>query len=207
MKPLAIVLFSLAAFAQTDQKTSNENMVRDRGQTRPPDQSQSWNRGRIGTQQPLPHGFLTLSGTLVDGSCDDRTTLNLRQPPTQPTPATTPSQPQGKPGSASGVTVDAKTLQTERADVMPHQTPDLLLRQPDLSCAITGSTRAFALLLPDGRLLNLDEGGVTLATQAMNSLPEGRAVLNGTGPGIKPQVTLRGQVQGDRLIVQKIVKP
>jgi hypothetical protein len=207
MKVLALILLSFSAFAQTDQKTNNENMVRDRGQTRPPDNSQIWTRGRIGTQQPLPHGMMTMSGILVDASCDDRSSLNLRQPPTQPTPATTPSQPNGVPGNSNGISVSSKTMQNERADVMEHQNPDLLMRQPDLSCAITGSTRSFALLLPNGRLLNFDEGGATLATQSLNSLPEGRALLNGTGPGIKPQVTVRGRVLGDRLIVDKILKP
>ena len=81
-----------------------------------------------------------------------------------------------------------------------------MTRQPDRSCAVNGATRGFALLMPDGRLLNLDEGGNTMAIQGIHSIPAGRAMLNGTGGALKPQVTLRGRVQGDRLIVEKILK-
>jgi len=198
MKVFALILLCWSAFAQSN----NPNQVRDRGQTRPPDQSQSWTRGRLGVQQPIPYKLQDFAGILVDASCDDRSALNLRQQPEQPSLAVQNSAPQ----PASGVKVDAKTLQRERADVMEHQNADLLTRQPDRSCSINGVTRAFALLLPDGRLLNLDEGGNTMAMQGVQSTPAGRAMLNGTGGGIKPQVTLRGRVLGDRLIVEKILK-
>lgn len=202
MRPFALFLLASACvFAQ--QKHMNENQVRDRGQTRPADESQSWTRGRLGTQQPLPEKESTYNGMLVDASCDDRTSLNLHLPPTQPELATTTAAPQ----SDIGVKVDPKTLKNERADALAHQTPDVVLRQPDPSCAITGSTRGFALLMQSGRLLNLNEGGNTLAYQAIYSTPEGRAMLNGTGGGVKPQVSLRGRVQGDRLIVDKVLKP
>lgn len=181
--------------------------MRDRGQTRPADASQSLTRGRLGTQNPLPKGVREYSGTLVDATCNDRTSLNLREQPTKPAMATTDSAPEGREGSASGVNVDAQTMQNERGDALAHQVPDLMTRQPDPSCAITGGTREFALLTGEGRLLNLDEGGTTYAWQALNSLPEGRAVLNGTGGGVKPQVVVRGRVQGDRLIVEKFLKP
>jgi hypothetical protein len=77
---------------------------------------------------------------------------------------------------------------------------------PDRLCAITRATRGFALLTKDGRLLNLNEGGNTLAVHALHANPAGRAMLNGTGGGIKPPVTLRGRIHGDRVIVEKIVK-
>jgi hypothetical protein len=202
MKALGLFLLSLAAFAQ-----SNTNQVRDRGQTRPPDESQSWTRGRLGVQQPLPKGVQEYSGLLVDATCSDRTSLNLREAPSQPVMPQSPSAPSGKEGSSGGVSVDAKTMQSERSDALAHQVPDLMSRQPDPSCAITGSTREFALLTREGRLLNLDEGGTTYAWQALNSLPEGRALLNGGGSGVKPQVQVRGRVQGDRLIVEKFLKP
>jgi hypothetical protein len=201
MRALAVFLLSAAAFAQ------NANQVRDRGQTPPADESQSWTRGRLGTQQPLPKDMQNYAGILVDATCGDRSSLNLREKPTPQTMATAPSPPGGREGAASGVSVDAKTMQNERADALAHQTPDLKSRQPDPTCAVTGSTREFALLLPNGRLLNLDEGGTTYATQMLNSLPEGRALLNGTGGGVKPQVTFRGRVWGDRLFVEKVVKP
>jgi hypothetical protein len=198
MKVPVAILLCFSAFAQS----KNPNQVRDRGQTRPADESQSWTRGRLGTQQPIPRGLQDFSGILVDASCDDRSALNLQQQPGQPQLATETSAPQ----PASGVKVDAKTLQRERADVMAHQNSDVITRQPDRSCAINGATRAFALLMTDGRLVNLDEGGNTLAMQGIQSTSAGRAMLNGTGGGMKPQVSLRGRVQGDRLVVEKILK-
>jgi hypothetical protein len=201
MRALGVLLLAVAAFGQ------NANQVRDRGQTRPADESQSWSRGRLGTQQPLPKGIQQYSGILVDATCSDRTALNLREKPMAPTMAQTTSAPQGSEGSASGVSVDAKTMQTERGDVMAHHVPDLVGRQPDSSCAVTGSTREFALLTNEGRLLNLDHGGTTYAWQEIHGLPEGRALLNGSGGAIKPQVVVRGRVQGDLLIVDRFLKP
>jgi hypothetical protein len=149
---------------------------------------------------PLVAAAEEFTGTLVDASCDDRSALNLRQRPTPPVLATAPQQSAG----AAGIHVDSQTLRKERADVLAHQTPDLLMRQRDRSCAVTGATRQFALLLPSGRLLNLDEGGTTLVWQSLNGLPEGRALLNGTGPAVKPEMKLRGRVKGDRLIVEEV---
>jgi hypothetical protein len=188
MRLLALLLVSLPVFAQTP------NADRDRGQTRPPDQSQSWTRGRLGTQQPVPYKLQDLSGILIDASCDDRSALNLQQEPAQPDLAAQNAPPQ------------PKNANKQNADAMAHQTPDVVTRQPDRSCAVNSATRAFALLMPDGRLVNLDEGGNTLAFQAIQSTPAGRAMLNGTGAALKPQVTLRGRIQGDRLILEKIVK-
>src|SRR3954454_22764673 len=148
MRPLLLLIFCASAFAQS----SNPNQVRDRGQTRPQDESQSWTRGRLGTQQPIPYKLQDFSGILVDASCDDRSALNLQQ---QPAPS--PSLPEPAPKANS------KGTQKLNADAMAHQTPDVVTRQPDRSCAVNGATRGFALLMPDGRLLNLDEGGNTMA--------------------------------------------
>ena len=71
MRVLGLILLSIAAgFAQ------NANQVRDRGQTRPANQNQSWDRGRVGTQEPLPKGIQNYSGILVDATCNDRASLN-----------------------------------------------------------------------------------------------------------------------------------
>src|SRR3954469_939156 len=140
MKPLALLALTISAFAQ------HPNDVRDRGQTRPPDESQSWTRGRLGTQQPIPYKLQDFSGMLVDASCDDRSALNLQQQP-----AAQPMMPQ------SAAKANPKGPQKQNADAMVHQTPDVVTRQPDRSCAVNGGTRGFALLMPDGRLLNLDE--------------------------------------------------
>ena len=199
MRALTLLLLCLPAFAQ---QNIPENQVRDRGQTRPPDESQSWTRGRFGTQQPINAKLQDLSGTLIDASCQDRSTINLQQRPQQPNLAVQPSTGKGAPG----VKVDPKTVQRERSDAMAHQTPDVVTRQPDRACSVTGATRGYALLLPNGRLLNLDEGGNTLVTQGMQSIPDGRAMLDGTGPAVKPQVTVRGRVVGDRLVVDKLLK-
>src|SRR3954447_6655632 len=106
MRPLALFILCSSAFAQS----SNPNQVRDRGQTRPQDESQSWTRGRLGTQQPIPYKLQDFSGTLVDASCDDRSALNLQQQPVQQMPQPAPK-------------ANSKGTQKLNADAMAHQTP------------------------------------------------------------------------------------
>jgi hypothetical protein len=132
-----------------------------------------------------------VTGLLVDGSCRDRTVRNLRQPP-EPLPAKT----------ARENTAEAK----QQTDVLVQLVPDSVTRQDDRTCAITGGTQAFSVLLESGRLVNLDEGGNTRALQALQASAAGRAMLSGTGPGIKPRVTINGRLRGDQLIVKKIVR-
>ena len=138
----------------------------------------------------------TLHGMLLDAGCRDRSAVNLRRPPEK----FTPSVPVQLPPSANGISVDAKTAQAERADVVSHMAPDLATRQFDPTCAITAGTRAYALLLDNGRFLDLDEGGNTFATDAVNSNPQGREMLNGRAFGFKPTVEVKGTVTGDRLV-------
>jgi len=179
---MRLAVFALAAaslFGQIQDKHAADNQNRDRGQTRPADESQSWTRGRLGAQAPLPEKSGTYNGILIDATCSDRTALNLGRAPEQ--------------------------HETAQPDPKTEQPPDTAARMPDRSCAITGGTRGFALLTADGRLLNLDEGGNTYANQALYSSAAGRAMMNGTGGGVKPQSTIRGRVQGDRLIVEKIL--
>jgi hypothetical protein len=185
---LCLLAASLAAFAQ---KHTSEN---PRGQSPPPDESQSWTRGRLGTQQPLPGKFQDLTGILLDASCDDRSALNLTRPPEQPEIAPPPNPSASKRGAVPP------------PEVAAHLNPDVPARQPDPACGVTAATRGFALLTREGRLLNLDEGGNTLALQALYATPAGRAMLNGAGGALKPQSTVRGRLWGDRLIVDKIVK-
>jgi hypothetical protein len=198
MRVLAIFLEAAVLFAQQKQ-----NMVRSRGQIPIPDRSQSITHGRLGRQDLLPVEPQIVSGILVDGSCDNRGALNLSQPP-ETMPAPLPQQSAG--ASAFGITVDARTLEDERSDALAHQVPDLRMRQPDPTCAVTGQTSSFALLLPNGQLLNLDEGGNTLAAQFLNSDPAGRALLNGTGAAMKPWMTVQGRLDRATLIVQKIAR-
>jgi hypothetical protein len=192
-----LAFIATAMYAQTDQKTNKENMVRDRGQT-------NVFRGSDPT---------TLSGTLIDAGCKDRSAVNVTSRPESLSgamPAQTEAESRAagakSAGGASshGITVDAKTLAAERSDVLEHQFPDLFTRQADPSCAITGSTKAFALLLSDGRLLNLDEGGNTLAGELVTMSPQGRAMLNGKAFGFKPKVTVAGRIRGDRFIASDV---
>jgi hypothetical protein len=168
----------------------------------PPSQPLTWDH--LGRQTPIPKAPLTVSGMLVDGSCENRSALNLRQRP-ELAPAPLPRQSSGG-ISAGGVTVDAETLERERADALAHQVPDLRMRETDPTCAVTGATRSFALLMNNGLLLNLDEGGNTFVIQYLQSDPAGRALLNGTGPAVKPRVTLRGRIHNNRFVVDKLEK-
>jgi hypothetical protein len=181
---------------QVQDRHSAENQDRQRGQTRPPDESQSWTRGRLGTQKPLPGAVSTYTGVLVDASCQDRSVFNLHRPPTHDNVAPPPAERAPAPAVAAPE-ADAAVAQARAHGVN---------NQPDRGCSVNTGTRSFALLTPEGRLLNLDEGGNTLAMQALHATPGGRAMLNGTGGPLKPQANLRGRVLGDRLVVEKIVK-
>jgi hypothetical protein len=171
--------------------------------------SQSVERGRLGTQSPLPPASVTIEGMLVDGGCQYRSSRNLKRPPeplsaSAPAGGAQPSSTNAGPSSAKGITVDAQTLESERADVMPHQAPDMRSRQSDPTCAISADIHGYAILLDSGRLMNLDGGGNTYAAQAMQTFPAGRAMLNGIGPAVKPRVKVTGRPYGDTFIVQKL---
>ncbi|MBV9506881.1 MAG: hypothetical protein JO323_17960 [Acidobacteriia bacterium] len=185
-------------------------------------------RGKADSQAALsnPNDYVTLSGILVDAGCRDRSQQNIASSPipaNQQTAAETPEQqaagnaarsktgfagsgnaPAASGTSVAGITVDAKTLQGERADVLEHQVQDLLSRQVDPSCAITGETHGFALLLDDGRLLDLDGGGNTFAAQVVAYSTAGSTMLNGKGSGVKPRVMVKGQIWGDHLNVNSM---
>jgi hypothetical protein len=205
----AIILAAVAALGA--QTTSKENQVKDRGQTRTQDERETLDRGRFGSQINVPVNPITLSGVLVDAGCDDRSMLNLLRKAGEAAASMPPGDIQAQSAnaksqsaSAHGITVDANTLDAERSDVLAHQVPDLRLRQQDPTCAITGSTGGFALLADSGRLLNLDEGGNTLAMQALQANQAGRAMLNGIGSAVKPRVSVTGRVHGDHLIVIRL---
>jgi hypothetical protein len=189
---MRLVILALAAATLWGQEAKNQ--IRDRGQTVPSDESQAWTRGRLGTQAPLPQKSATHNGTLIDASCDDRSVMNLGRAPEQNDIAPPPS-----PGAPKGGNP------TPPPEVAANMNAQVVSRQPDRTCSITGGTRGFAILTTNGRLLNLDEGGNTLANQALYSNAAGRAMINGTGSGIKPQVSIHGRVWGDRLIVEKIL--
>jgi hypothetical protein len=213
MRLFTMIVMTALGLTQTYQITSQQNMVHDRGQTPVADQTQTLTRGRMGSQTLLPRQPLIYSGLLVDASCAERTPELLRQPPEslaakQPAGYAGPvlAAPIGGSASAFGITVDPQTLAAERADVVPHLAPDILSRQPDPSCAITASTSAFALLMDNNRLFNLDDGGNTLVSAALMSDPAAVAMLNGKGPGIKPYTVTKALPYGDRLFVNQVVQ-
>ncbi len=218
MKPL-LRSGALLALAALPLMAQNPNEVKDRGAT-------PLNAG------PAP--VVTLYGTLVDAGCRDRTAFNLAQTaetfnaavPAQ-TPAeaqsgaqmraaqgyenpSAPAQQPNTPRSASGITVDPKTLAAERHDVLEHQVPDLRSRQLDPTCAITGATRSFAVVLNEvnekgqHRMLNLDDGGNTYANEAVQGSQDGRTMLNGKGGGLKPAVVVKGRIHADKVVVQNL---
>ncbi|HWB84712.1 MAG TPA: hypothetical protein VG675_11275 [Bryobacteraceae bacterium] len=222
---LPAAILAAMAVAQ-DTSTSNLNQVRTRGQTPVADERQSLDRGRIGTQQSMPPEPLNFAGVLVDAGCRDRSDANLAQKPISvegalpamtPAAATAEKSERSKQGYASttgtnqspaqavaGITVDQKTLDSERRDILMHQVEELNSRQMDAGCAITGATHGFAVLLDNGRFLNLDQGGNTYAALAVQSSTAGKAMLNGQGPGVKPRVSIVGRIFGDRLMVDTL---
>jgi hypothetical protein len=150
----------------------------------------------------------TFQGVLIDAGCRDRSVWNMKRPPEPLDVAIAPTGQGTQGGEATrsqGVSVDASTINAERSDVTPVLVnADSAVRQSDPTCAIKGNTRAFALLLNDGRLLDLDEAGNTYATAMVSATPQGRAMLSGKAGGFKPRVSIVGWVQQDRLFTQDL---
>ncbi len=202
-----LAILSTAAWAQD---TRGENQERDRGQTPTADETQTLDRGRIGTQGSVPPKPVMLHGILVDAGCRNRSSLNLKRSPesvanTAPAGMANRSDKNSTGGeSAHGITVDQKTIDAERSDVMEHQVLDLRSRQMDPTCAVTGATRGFALLTDNGRLLDLDEGGNSKAVEAVQASDAGRKMLSGAAPGFKPRATIKATIHGDRAMVDQL---
>src|SRR5438105_3056401 len=107
----------------------------------------------------------TWSGILLDAGCRDRSVENLRTPPMD-SPAAAPNT---SANPAKGLAVPPDVLKSERAEATGPHTSDHASRYSSASCALTSDTKAFALLLPNGVLMELDEGGNTLAFDAFQS--------------------------------------
>lgn len=196
------------------------------GKVQVADERQTLDRGRLGSQESMPSEPLILNGTLVDGNCRDRSQANLTRPPiplNQYAPAetselaatedaaraktgyaTATKQPDTGGISAYGITVDPQTLEQEQAEVLQHQVPDLITRQDDLTCGVTARTSNFAFLMDNGRLLDLNAGGNAWAWQAIQSSSAGQAMLEGKGPAVKLQATVRGIIRGDQVRVDSL---
>lgn len=157
-------------------------------------------------EAPAAEAPAILRGILIDAGCRDFSRFNLNlSPQALPAPAQeSNTKAAGGSTTASGIAVDARTLDAERADAMPHQVADLVSRQSDPTCAIKGNTRAYALLMADGRVADLDEGGNTFADAAVKGDAQGRAMLAGQGPGFKPIVAVTGHVQGSRIVASGV---
>src|SRR5215831_374290 len=102
-------LVAAGLFAQTDQKTSKENMVYDRGQTRlePPIKMPGAKEASV-------------SGILIDAGCKDRSSFNMRRAPETVNGATPPNM-----GAADRAAANPNIT----ADVMEHHVADLFSRQ------------------------------------------------------------------------------
>jgi hypothetical protein len=72
------------------------------------------------------------------------------------------------------------------------------------ACPVTGGTRAFALQLQDGRLLDLGEAGTTFASAALNGSKDGRALINRMVYSIWPQATVKGHLHGSKIMVDSL---
>ncbi|HKE26799.1 MAG TPA: hypothetical protein VKB88_30815 [Bryobacteraceae bacterium] len=149
----------------------------------------------------------TLQGILIDAGCEDRTLWNMERPAETQSAATAPGGQATRGAQATqshGISVDSQTINAERQDITPVQETEMAARQSDPTCALKANTRGYAVLLPDGRLLDLDDGGNTYANAAVQSSRQGRAMLNGHGPGFKPRVTIVGRIEGSRVFTDSI---
>ena len=71
-------------------------------------------------------------------------------------------------------------------------------------CPVTGGTRAFALQVADGRLLDLGEAGTTFASAALNGSKDGRALINRLVYSIWPKATVKGYLHGSKIVVDSV---
>jgi hypothetical protein len=187
------LLVAVISFVARRDRTEDLAMVRLRQQVRPT---------RLGFHDMLPQGpTRTWTGILLDAGCPMREAVTPGVPPAgeqvrSPEPQAAEAPPPAAPAPVPG--------DPQREDVLRLLTPDLRARQMDMSCAITGHTRGFAIWLPDGQVKRFDEGGNTRALAAFQATPQGQAVLAGRTPGSNPRAQITGHEQGDRLVVQAI---
>lgn len=158
----------------------------------PGDNRQTMDRTRLRPPPGMAEGVQTLRGVLVDAGCRNRDSFTLETTGERSLPPAAGSQGVARP-----------------ADQIPEQVtenlvPDSASRQMDVGCAVTGATTAFAILLGNGQLKNLDEGGNTFAWEAVVATPEGQAVLEGRQSGVKRSAVLTGTLQGDRIMVESL---
>ena len=153
------------------------------------------------TVPAAPRDVKSWTGTLIDSGCRDRSLDNLRAPAAD-TPAVAATAPANPP---KGISVTTQVVTAERSRATMPDTPDHASRYSSTSCALTAETKAFALLLPNGQLMELDEGGNTLAFDAFQSTAAGAAILNGKVGGVKPQAKVTGLQSGPRIKTHSVI--
>ena len=72
------------------------------------------------------------------------------------------------------------------------------------ACPITEVTRAYALQLADGRLLDLGEAGTTFVGAALNGCKDTRPLINRIVYSIWPKATVKGRLHGSKIMVDSV---
>ena len=72
------------------------------------------------------------------------------------------------------------------------------------ACPVTESTRAYALQLADGRLLDLGEAGTTFVSAAINGCKDTRPLINRVVYTVWPKATVKGHLHGSTIIVDSV---
>ena len=147
---------------------------------------------RLAPARGLAEGVRAWSGMLVDGGCRNRERFALQTPAGE----TLPPRSQQRGNAARSPQVPE--------EVTENLVPDVAARQMDMGCAITGATTAFAIVLDNGQLKDLDEGGNTFAWEAVQATPEGQALMAGKQRGVKPRAVLQGTLRNDKIIVESV---
>jgi hypothetical protein len=202
-----LLIAAISYSVRREYRTEDLDMVRLRQQVQP--------MRRLGYHDLLPAGDpQTWTGVLLDAGCPTREAFRPGQPSPERSDPQAPDVPARPGGAAANAPREAAQTaageqtpgqgDTAPGDVLRLMVPDALGRQMDMSCAITGNTRGFAVWLPDGQVKRFDEGGNTRAITAFQGTTVGQAVLSGQAQGVHPRAEVSGRVQGDRIIVDAI---
>lgn len=150
---------------------------------------------RLGPAPGLAEGVRTWNGTLLDAGCQNLNSYALRM------------RARETPPEAAGPGQEAAAARSSLVpeEVKENRVPDLSTRQTDTACAVTAATIGFALLLDNGQLKDLDEGGNTFAWQALQATASGQAVLAGKQRGVNPHAELRGTLRDQEIIVESLL--
>ncbi len=149
---------------------------------------------RLGPPAGLAEGVRTWTGTLLDASCRNLNSSTLGLPARETLP--------GQAGPGQEAAAGRSSLVPR--EVTENRVPDLATRQTDMGCAVTSATTGFAILLDNGQIKDLDEGGNTFAWEAIQATPAGQAMLAGKQHGVKPRAILQGTLRKDEISVESV---